>query len=616
MWLRILVAANLFFLLPGYAVAADLSVAPESGTVRVGGTYTFTVYVHTPEEAVNAVSGSLVLPPQLELISVSTDTSVVNFWVEKPVAAAAKQLSFEGVVLNPGYEGPRGTLLTFTVKGVEPGTGTIRFNQGAVYANDGEGTHVLKDMKSATVHVTVPSATLEEPTNTTPQSKEAATPVGTSGGSATTTVARIRVVGLENPEAWSSLQTATVEWDAVSEARSVRLRHIMNGVTKNSVVLPQGATSHALSALSDGVSTITVDFLLDGVWGKALSIPLRIDTTKPQFLSLEEVPRVSPTSGRVRLAVKAEDAPSGVDHYAFTIDGATVEWRDDGNGVFETILAPGAYTVSASVVDKAGNQSSKEISVEVAALPEPSVTLYPATISPEESFEVKGTGTPGHVVEAFFYEVPVDTSALEQGAASIVALNLRKPPRQSKPLLAAHTTVLPDGTFTIPVPGSLVSGRYDVWVVESDGVDGQSHPQGPYRIVVTSPTTALFSDALSSLGAVFLVFACIAAFLLAVGALALWKYIGFKKTVRREVGEVEQSFERAFRMMREEVALELGKLSRNEPHDIQKKAAAVMQALSSNINDTRTYIHEEMGDLERVVNEPLIPKTGIKKDPK
>jgi hypothetical protein len=101
-----------------------------------------------------------------------------------------------------------------------------------------------------------------------------------------------------------------------------------------------------------------------------------------------------------------------------------------------------------------------------------------------------------------------------------------------------------------------------------------------------------------------------------VGALALWKYIGFKKTVRREVGEVEQSFERAFRMMREEVALELGKLSRNEPHDIQKKAAAVMQALSSNINDTRTYIHEEMGDLERVVNEPLIPKTGIKKDPK
>jgi hypothetical protein len=153
-------------------------------------------------------------------------------------------------------------------------------------------------------------------------------------------------------------------------------------------------------------------------------------------------------------------------------------------------------------------------------------------------------------------------------------------------------------------------------VVERDAADGQSHPQGPYRIVVTSPTTALFSDALSSLGAIFLVFACMAVFLLAVGALALWKYIGFKKVVRREVGEVEQSFERAFRMMREEVALELGKLSRNEPQDIQKKAAAVMQALSSNINDTRTYIHEEMGDLERVVNEPLIPKTGTKKDSK
>jgi hypothetical protein len=69
-------------------------------------------------------------------------------------------------------------------------------------------------------------------------------------------------------------------------------------------------------------------------------------------------------------------------------------------------------------------------------------------------------------------------------------------------------------------------------------------------------------------------------------------------------------------MMREEVALELGKLSRNEPQDIQKKAAAVMQALSSNINDTRTFIHEEMSDLERVVHEPLLPKTGLKKDSK
>jgi hypothetical protein len=272
--------------------------------------------------------------------------------------------------------------------------------------------------------------------------------------------------------------------------------------------------------------------------------------------------------------------------------------------------------IAASVADKAGNESVREISVEVSALPEPSVTLYPATVSPKESFEVKGTGVPGHVVEAFFYEVPVDTSVLEQGAASIVALNLRKPPQQSKSMLTAHTTILPDGTFTIPIPGSLAPGRYDVWVVERDAADGQSHPQGPYRIVVTSPTTALFSDALSSLGAIFLVFACMAVFLLAVGALALWKYIGFKKVVRREVGEVEQSFERAFRMMREEVALELGKLSRNEPQDIQKKAAAVMQALSSNINDTRTYIHEEMGDLERVVNEPLIPKTGTKKDSK
>lgn len=615
MWPRILVATGLFLSLPVFVAAADLSVAPEVVSVRAGGTHTFSVLVQTPNEAVNALSGTITLPPQLELVSVSTDTSVVNFWVEKPVATNAKQLSFEGVVLNPGYEGARGTVLTFVVRGVEPGTGTIRFAQGAVYANDGEGTHVLKEMKSATVTVTVPAATLEEPTSPKTATPSLSAETGTSSVG-TTTEARIRASGFENQDAWSSARSSTIEWDAVVGARAVRVRHAVGGISKSPAVLPEGATSHTITHLEEGVNTVMVDFLVNGTWGNTRTITLRVDTSSPRFISMEEVLRASPTSGRVHLAVKADDAPSGIDHYAFTIDGMTVEWRDDGTGIFETLLAPGTYAIDAVVVDKAGNESAKEVSIEVESLPEPSVTLYPATIDPEDSFEVKGTGTPGHIVEAFFYEVPVDTSVLEQGAASIVALQLRKPPRQSKPVLAAHTTVLADGTFTIPVPGSLASGRYDVWVVSRDGADGQSHPQGPYRIVVTSPTTALFSDALSSVGAVLMVFLCIAVFLLAVGALTLWKYIGFKKVVQREVGEVEQSFERAFRMMREEVALELGKLSRNEPQDIQKKAAAVMQALSSNINDTRTFIHEEMSDLDRVVREPILPKTGLKKDPK
>jgi hypothetical protein len=121
------------------------------------------------------------------------------------------------------------------------------------------------------------------------------------------------------------------------------VRHVVNGVTKNSTVLPQGATTHTIASVPEGVSTINVDFLVNGAWGNTRSITLRVDTAQPQFISLEEVPRPSPTSGRVHLAVKAEDILSGLDHYAFTIDGATVEWRDDGTGVFETILAPGTY---------------------------------------------------------------------------------------------------------------------------------------------------------------------------------------------------------------------------------------------------------------------------------
>ncbi len=151
---RWVVAAGLVILClaahtPRAAVAASLSFSPSSETVAVGQAFTVAVDVSSPDQAMNAASGDVSFPTsELRVIAVSKLNSILNLWVRDPSfsnTTAEGDVHFEGIVLNPGFIGAKGTLvqITFQVVGAVGDHAALAFSSGSVLANDGNGTEIL-----------------------------------------------------------------------------------------------------------------------------------------------------------------------------------------------------------------------------------------------------------------------------------------------------------------------------------------------------------------------------------------------------------------------------------------------------------------------------------------
>lgn len=149
----------LFVLTPISAHAASLQFSPSTVLRTVGSTFTVSLSVSSPTVDINAVSGAVSYPSHmLEVVSVSRSSSVVNLWVKEPSFSNTEgKLTFEGIVLNPGYRGNRGAIVDITFRTKVAGSAIITLASSAVLANDGIGTNVLTSI--GTVDVSIRSVT-------------------------------------------------------------------------------------------------------------------------------------------------------------------------------------------------------------------------------------------------------------------------------------------------------------------------------------------------------------------------------------------------------------------------------------------------------------------------
>ncbi len=142
------------------AHAATLALTPSSGTFPAGRSFTVAVQVSSPDQALNAVQGDISFPTkQLQVLSVSTDGSILNFWVQSPVFSnQVGTVNFAGIAVSPGYQGPSATVLTVTFAAIAGGSAPMSFISGSVLANDGKGTAILNGTEGATFTILPPPA--------------------------------------------------------------------------------------------------------------------------------------------------------------------------------------------------------------------------------------------------------------------------------------------------------------------------------------------------------------------------------------------------------------------------------------------------------------------------
>ena len=135
------------------AFAGSIFLSPSSGAYTVGQTFRVNLNVNTDVPA-NAISATVSYTKNiLTLVSSSISGSIVSLWPQQMVATQSTP-SFAGIMLNPGYTGSSGRILTLNFRADAPGTGSVKLSNGQLLANDGTGTSILNGMSGGSYEIT------------------------------------------------------------------------------------------------------------------------------------------------------------------------------------------------------------------------------------------------------------------------------------------------------------------------------------------------------------------------------------------------------------------------------------------------------------------------------
>jgi len=133
--------------------SAGLFLSAPSTQVEQGKKVTVDVKIQSPGQSINAISGAITFPEALvKVASISKDKSIVNLWTKDPTIERNKIL-FEGVILNPGFQGSSGLVFRVTFEAQHTGTALLGWSDGAILANDGLGTNILNSLKNLSLTI-------------------------------------------------------------------------------------------------------------------------------------------------------------------------------------------------------------------------------------------------------------------------------------------------------------------------------------------------------------------------------------------------------------------------------------------------------------------------------
>lgn len=143
------------------ALAATVSVQPETVGARSGVPFLVAVVLDTQGESANAFEGTIVFPQSLAESAIRDENSIVNFWIEPPHFAGPGLVHFSGITPG-GYSGDNGTLFSIVFVPRYDGMAIIEPRDIAILRNDGRGTSIPTIGRAA--HSTIsPSGTARTP---------------------------------------------------------------------------------------------------------------------------------------------------------------------------------------------------------------------------------------------------------------------------------------------------------------------------------------------------------------------------------------------------------------------------------------------------------------------
>lgn len=437
----------------GVAAGASLYLSPNSGSHTVGDTFSVGIHVSSSEQAMNAVSGILSFSQdRLEIVSFSKDGSIISLWVQEPVFSNGDgTVSFEGIMLDSGFVGSSGTVLTMTFRVKDEGSATVLFSSGSVLANDGEGSNLLSSMGSAQFELVAPVPVSKATVATAPAVME----------TVSETLSLITSSTHPDPDRWYASYNAQFVWPAQEGITAVRLLLDRNALSVPYQTYMPAVYSKEFTDLEDGTWYLHLRLRDENGWGQVSHFRFQIDTEKPHRFDMDIMPREDLTEPRVRFVLDAEDGLSGIKHYELQVDGSGLQvWHDDGSHIYETTtLGPGDHVLLAEAVDEAGNALANFMRFFIEALESPEIFYYPHFLSSGDMLTIKGLSYPGSQIFVSLQD--------EEGGTIIKRVKSDS-----------------EGGFTVAFDEPLSGGVYTVWADVIDGRGARSESPEKMRLVV------------------------------------------------------------------------------------------------------------------------------------
>lgn len=438
----------------GAAADASLYLSPNSGSHTVDETFSVGIHVSSSEQAINALSGIFSFPQdRLEIVSLSKDGSIIALWVQEPIFSNDDgTVSFEGIMLDSGFIGSSGIVLTVTFRVKGEGSATVLFSSGSVLANDGKGSNLLSAMGSAQFDLGAP----------VPEAITAIAPMVAE--TVSETLSLVTSPTHPDPNRWYASSDAQFVWPAQEGITAVRLLVDRNALSVPSQTFMPAVSIKEFTDLEDGTWYLHLRLRDEIGWSRVSHFRFQIDTEKPEHFDIDLIPRKDLTEPRARFVFDAEDGLSDITHYGLQIDASSSQvWHDDGSHIYETAaLDPGDYVLLAEAVDDAGNALANFVRFSIDALEPPEITDYPHELRSGEQLTVKGITYPDSQVFIMLQD--------ESGKIKIQGVQSDR-----------------DGSFTASFVEPLNGDSYAMWADVFDGRGAISGPSETLRIVIVHP---------------------------------------------------------------------------------------------------------------------------------
>lgn len=385
----------MLLLMPFGASAANLYFFPESAVKVAGTDFTVSVFVNSSEQAMNAVSGVIDFPvDRLRVVSLSKANSIVNVWVQEPSFSNQDgKIRFEGIALNPGFQGGTGRVLAITFRPTAAGSATLKFSSGAVLANDGEGTNILRTMGGA-------NYTLKADAQAGfPEKKEEVAPVKTIGAP------QVNSATHPDEDKWYNSKKLELSWDIPGGTDGVSYALDSSPTFQ---LVPQGKglisnVQYDISKFKDGIWFFYLRFHNTSGWGPVAKRAIKMDFSPPTAPTLTRLDGDDMTNPRPVYTWESKDSSAGVARYEIKIADADWLKADPGeNGFALPVQLPGERQLAVRAFDEAGNYSDAGTVFTVRAIESPQLADYSRSfVSPSEKFWAEGTAKKDDIVKVF-----------------------------------------------------------------------------------------------------------------------------------------------------------------------------------------------------------------------